>query len=220
MLGQLRQPQEQLGLRPPFNVMPAGNTNPSTFSPTLLLSSTTAFSYTASTVEHFQIICDLLHQPPSARPRGLGKARNISANLGETQAAKQYAVASARLLRSVTSQLSGPILFLTKLIDAWELDRESAAILLGFESTDRTFVSHVLDGHMALRGRDVKDRVAHLFEIRRTLSALFGNLEVENEWLREPHSQLDDQAPMDLLLEGSIENLLLVREYVLAAAGR
>ena len=44
--------------------------------------------------------------------------------------------------------------------------------------------------------------------------------DMENEWLRERHEMLDDKAPMDLLLDGSMENLLLVKEYVEAAAGR
>ena len=44
--------------------------------------------------------------------------------------------------------------------------------------------------------------------------------DMENEWLRECHEMLDDKAPMDLLLDGSMENLLLVKEYMEAAAGR
>ena len=31
---------------------------------------------------------------------------------------------------------------------------------------------------------------------------------------------LDERAPLELMLEGSMENMLLVREYVEAAAGR
>ena len=31
---------------------------------------------------------------------------------------------------------------------------------------------------------------------------------------------LNERSPMDLMLEGSMENLLLVRDYVEAAAGR
>ena len=46
------------------------------------------------------------------------------------------------------------------------------------------------------------------------------DVEVENEWLRESHETLNGQIPMDLLLEGSMENLLLVKEYVEVAAGR
>jgi uncharacterized protein (DUF2384 family) len=56
--------------------------------------------------------------------------------------------------------------------------------------------------------------------MRSTLSALFQNEEVENEWLRERHAMLDDQVPLRLLMEGSMENLLLIKEYVDAVAGR
>ena len=220
MLGQIHQPQEQFGLPRPFNVMPVGITNPYTCFPATVLSPNTASSPTASTVEHFRTNCDVLEHLRSARPKGLGVVQQPSTISGEIQAAEQYKEASARLLRSVTSRLSGPILFVTRLLDAWGLDRGSAAILLGFERADHTFVSHLLDGHVALRGRDVKDRIVHLFEIRSTLSALFQDLEVENAWLRESQPLLDDRTPIDLMLEGSIENLLLAKEYVLAAAGR
>jgi len=48
----------------------------------------------------------------------------------------------------------------------------------------------------------------------------FQNLETENDWLREPQPLLDEQTPMNLLLEGSMGNILLVREYVDSMAGR
>ena len=81
-------------------------------------------------------------------------------------------------------------------------------------------MTHVLQGHATLRGRDAKDRIAHLFQIRRLLWALFRDKTVENEWLREPRAVLKGKTPMDLLVEGSMENLLLVREVVELAAGR
>lgn len=84
----------------------------------------------------------------------------------------------------------------------------------------RPNVSDVLNGLDQFRGRDVRDRIAHLFHIRGTLSSLWQNLDVENDWLRESHPLLAEQSPLDLLLGDSMENLLLVREYVDAAAGR
>ena len=78
----------------------------------------------------------------------------------------------------------------------------------------------VLTGAADLHGRDARDRIAHLFYIRQTLSSLFRDLDVENDWLREPHTLLDEQEPLKLLLGGSMEDLLLVKEYVDAAAGR
>ena len=117
-------------------------------------------------------------------------------------------------------RLTGTVQSVRKLLDTWKLQPGDAAGLLGFGRSERTRVDNFLNGRIAFTGGDVKDRIACLLPIRRTLSALFRSREVENEWLREPHAMLDDQAPMHLLLEGSVENLLLVREYVDAVAGR
>lgn len=117
-------------------------------------------------------------------------------------------------------RISGPIQFVLKLLENWRLDKNEAALLLGFDETEEGLVRAVFDGREAFHGRDVRDRIAHLFEIRKTLSGLFRDLEVENDWLREPHELLDGRKPLELLLGGSMEDLLLVREYVDAAAGR
>ena len=77
-----------------------------------------------------------------------------------------------------------------------------------------------LNGIVTLRGRDVRDRIAYLFAIRATLSSLFRDLDVENEWLREPHSLLHGESPLALLSNGSVEDLLVVKEYVDTVAGR
>ena len=107
-----------------------------------------------------------------------------------------------------------------KLLATWHLKPESACILLGFERSRFTYVHDVLQGYETLTGRDAKDRIVHLIQIRKLLSALFRDEAVENEWLREPRDVLKGKTPMDLLLEGSMENLLLVREYVELVTGR
>jgi len=117
-------------------------------------------------------------------------------------------------------RLTGPIQFFGNLLETWKLNRDDAVSLLGFEKSDRPYVEHLLNGHAALLGRDAKDRIAYLFEIRRTLAALFLDEDVENAWLREAHAMLNDQVPMELLLEGAMENILLVRDFVDVAAGR
>lgn len=114
-------------------------------------------------------------------------------------------------------RLSGPIQFLRRLLETWHLTNADAVQLLGLEASD---VTDLLQGHVPLKGRDAKDRIAYLFRIRKTLSSLFQDTEAENEWLREPHEMLGGQKPLELLLEGAMENLLLVKEYVAAAAGR
>ena len=129
-------------------------------------------------------------------------------------------VVSWESIVSPQNRVSGPVQFVLKLLESWCLSRDEAVLLLGFDQADNGFVQAVLVGAADLHGRDVRDRIAHLFHIRKTLSALFRDLDVENEWLREPHTLLDGQEPLKLLLGGSMEDLLLVKEYVDAAAGR
>ena len=116
-------------------------------------------------------------------------------------------------------KLSGPVQFVWKLMDFWRLDRPDAVRLLGYDPEDMEYVSAVLDGRQRLGGRDLSDRIAHLFYIRRTLWSLFRDLDAENDWLRERHSMLDGRSPLSLMLEGSMEHLLLAREYIESAAG-
>ena len=117
-------------------------------------------------------------------------------------------------------RVTGPVQFLNNLLASWHLESTYATVLLGFDPGDESYAAAVLTGRAPLKGRDATDRIAHLYEIRKTLSALFRDEAVENEWLREPHTLLNERSPMELMLEGSMENLLLVREYVEAAAGR
>lgn len=114
---------------------------------------------------------------------------------------------------------TGPVQFVSKLMEAWRLDRQDTVRLLGFDPEDFEYVAAVLDGRRQFRGRDVRDRIAHLFCIRRTLWSLFRDPDTENCWLREPHSMLNGASPLSLMLEGSMEDLLLARDYVEAAAG-
>ena len=116
--------------------------------------------------------------------------------------------------------LSGPMQFLLRLLETWELQRRDAVLLLGFEMSERQYVDRLMNGMESLTGRDVKDRIAYLFQIRKALAGLFRNVEVENDWLREYHPMLDDRSPMELLLKGSMEYLLVVRDYVLVASGK
>ena len=108
---------------------------------------------------------------------------------------------------------------MARLLKTWELDREVALTLLGLEASQQPYLDDLLEGKAGPAGRDIKDRIAHLTVIRMTLAGLFADETVENAWLREPHRPLEDRAPMALMLEGSMENLLLVREYVDTAAG-
>lgn len=113
----------------------------------------------------------------------------------------------------------GPTLLLGRTLATWRLDELQAARLLGLDPSDAGHVADVLAGRKALKGRDANDRLAYLIQMRTALFGWLRDEEAENEWLREAHVALDDQVPMDLLLEGSMENMLLVKEYVEVATG-
>ncbi|MCY4149022.1 MAG: MbcA/ParS/Xre antitoxin family protein [Gammaproteobacteria bacterium] len=117
-------------------------------------------------------------------------------------------------------RLTGPVQFILGLLDCWKLEKKDAVYLLGFDETQSTCISEVFKGNEQLLGWDAKDRLSHLFAIRESLHYFFRDLETENDWLREPQPLLDGQIPMDLLLKGSIVDILLVREYIESMVGR
>ena len=152
----------------------------------------------------------LLHEVPLSRS-DVGQVRGTRSGEAITLGAERS---------PYQGRITGPVKFINQLLAAWKLTADSACILLGFEPSDSTYVHDVLRGYATLRGRDAKDRIAHLFQIRTSLSALFQDEVVENEWLRESQRALNGKTPMELLREGSMENLLLVKEYVEFVAGR
>lgn len=122
--------------------------------------------------------------------------------------------AGTTALAPLRPRRTGPSQFLLKLSDQWGLSQEELVSILGFAPARAAHVASVLGGWAEFGSRDVRDRIVHLYRIRETLDSLLRDLEVEREWLREPHDLLGGRSPMFLLLGGSMEDLLLVREYV------
>lgn len=161
--------------------------------------------------------------PKRTFPSSASGSSAYQLELGLTAVRSPDVGSDVRKWKSLTftrQRISGPIQFVLKLLVNWRLSEDDAVLLLGFDAANKGFVRTVLAGTGDLHGRDVRDRIAHLFHIRATLSSLFRDLDVENDWLREPHTLLDEREPLKLLLGGSMEDLLLVKEYVDAAARR
>ena len=118
-------------------------------------------------------------------------------------------------------RIIGPIQFVNKLLDMWEIDHENAAYLLGFNEQNRGYVDKLLKGYEYLvEGSETEDRIAYLFYIWSVLSELFRDSAVEIQWLRTVEQELDGKAPMELILSGSITDLLFVKEFVDFVSGR
>ena len=120
-----------------------------------------------------------------------------------------------------TYRIIGPIKFVNKLLKMWKIDRRHAACLLGCDEQDREYVNNLLQGNTHLvEGSETEDRIAYLFYIWSVLSELLRDNDVEIKWLRAEKRELGNKAPMELILSGSITNLLLVKEFVDLISGR
>lgn len=120
-----------------------------------------------------------------------------------------------------TYRIIGPIKFVNKLLDMWEVNSNSAVSLLGFDKQNKCYVDKLLRGDEYLvEGSETEDRIAYLFYIWSVLSEWFRDSAVEVQWLKTVEQELDGKAPMDLILSGSITDLLLVKEFVDFASGR
>lgn len=135
------------------------------------------------------------------------------------QLLRQTTNRSVATIRPAQFRLAAPVQFLHKLLATWRLGEREAVVLLGFDEAEISAVRDLLEGRAELKGRDLKDRIVCLYQIRKTLHSLFRDEQVENKWLRQRHDSLDGERPMDLLLHGSMENLLVIKDYVEIIAG-
>ena len=67
------------------------------------------------------------------------------------------------------ARLTGPVQFLKNLLESWDLESTYATVLLGLDPDDASQAADVLAGRAILKGRDAKDRITHLYQIRKTL---------------------------------------------------
>ena len=118
-------------------------------------------------------------------------------------------------------RLDAPILAVKKLLGRWQVSADQTANFMGFNSSMQEYVEELLTGHrMLVQGSETEDRIALLYYIRCVLGALFQDKQVENEWLRRPHPELDGKSPMDLMQSGPRTDLLVARHHVDWVSGR
>ena len=118
-------------------------------------------------------------------------------------------------------RLDAPIKAVKKLLERWHISAEHTARFMGFDSSMQIYAEELLTGHrMLIQGSEAEDRIAILYYIRCILGALFQDIGVENEWLREPHPELGGKSPMDLMQSGSRTDLLAARHHVDWVSGR
>lgn len=100
---------------------------------------------------------------------------------------------------------------LLRLFDAWQLEREEQAGLLGIDA--RTLDGY-LDGRPLANDAVLLDRVGHLLAIHKVLRLRYGERpDFLAEWLRLPNARLEGRRPLDLML-ASREGLAALRRHL------
>lgn len=120
----------------------------------------------------------------------------------------------------VPERVTGPVQFVSKLLEVWNLNASDAIPMLGFEQEDGPIVDSILAGRSSLRGRDSKDRIAALFRVRSLLAELFRDIDAERAWLRTARPEFGGRSPVELLRQGSMESLLTLRQFVEHISGQ
>lgn len=101
----------------------------------------------------------------------------------------------------------------SRLTEDWRLDDEQQAKLLGFESAD-AFNAFSQSGEPA--PEELILRISHILDIYRAARTFLPNDELVRRWIFSPNrTQLfGGQRPIDRLLRGRMEDIIVVRDYL------
>lgn len=118
-----------------------------------------------------------------------------------------------------TVRPAGQIVLFHRVMEQWALNDDDAAKLLGFPTP--RIIRELYAGLGGLDQRDAQDRLRAVIKIASLLHAVYGgSLAAIRSWLAASEELLGNQSPVDLLREGSMENVIRVRQLVEHMAGR
>ena len=103
-------------------------------------------------------------------------------------------------------------------MELWDFSRKDAAEILGFE--DEGMIGELYAGIEKVRQRDVRDRLKIFLSLAVDLHGLYDSDATIKQWLDQPKKLLRGKTPRSLIVEGSMENLLRVRQLVQYEANR
>jgi hypothetical protein len=123
-----------------------------------------------------------------------------------------------KITRGIKLEAPGRIKGFRRLMDRWGFTRKDAKEILGFDNEG--MIGELYTGIEKVQQRDVKDRLRLFLSLAVDLHGLFREHDVIKEWFDEPHGMLRGKTPRSLLVEGSMENLLRVKQLAQYEANR
>jgi hypothetical protein len=103
-----------------------------------------------------------------------------------------------------------------RIADLWKLSRDQQMNLLGLRPTATGTYHNWKKNQDVSLDRDTLDRLSYILGIFRALEILLPQSEMSDSWIHRPNKGIPfgGRTPLDLMLEGKIQNLLEVREYL------
>jgi hypothetical protein len=99
-----------------------------------------------------------------------------------------------------------------RIMEAWQVPDQEAAILLG--SPSRTTFYAWKKGECAKLRRDTLERVSYVLGIYKALQILFPTPERADAWIRASNAQFGGKSALDHALAGNVNDLYQVRTYL------
>lgn len=116
------------------------------------------------------------------------------------------------------TRVAGQVKLFQIVVREWGFTDTEAATLLGFETA--ADIHDIWDGRRPVAHRDANDRLRAALRIAGDLEAIYGDKEVIRKWLNQSQEKLGGSSPKQLLTEGSMESVLLVKYYMAHLSGR
>jgi len=98
------------------------------------------------------------------------------------------------------------------LFERWQLTDAEAAILLGDIST-RT-LGRWRKSDLGRVPRDLAERLSNLLGIHKALRLVFAEPQRGYAWVRKPNRDFGGHSALDVMLQGSLTDILRVRRYL------
>lgn len=140
-------------------------------------------------------------------------ARIRARQLGRKQRTPSEALLHVHHERSKGTRPSALLDVFDALVKRWGVEPPEARELLGFDREPALPISLTRRGILPL-SRDARDRIRTMLEIEQSLDFRFeGDVEAEQQFLRRRHEHLGG-IPLDRMVGGGLEGLLVVRDYL------
>ena len=116
-------------------------------------------------------------------------------------------------VEAFSGRITADVKVLLGLREKLNLQDEDIAGLLGLAKNDWWRVSNILEGRASVVDRDKQDRIRFAYQIFRALYDILQDENAVRDWLKENREGFDGEPPLNYMLSGEFEKLLMVRNY-------